>query len=47
MLFSELNDRRVSNYLKILEKRMKEHFGKDDVEISTDNDIKISFEIVE
>lgn len=47
MLFSELNDRRVSNYLKILEKRMKEHYGKDDVEISTDNDIKISFEIVE
>jgi len=47
LLFSEENDRRVANYLKILERRMRKHYGKDEVqEEAKKEDLKIVFEVV-
>ena len=47
LLFSEENDRRVANYLKILERRMRRHYGKDEVqEEAKKEDLKIVFEVV-
>jgi len=47
LLFSEENDRRVANYIKILERRMRRHYGKDEVQEETKKeDLKIVFEVV-
>lgn len=49
LLFSEKNAKKADSYLKILEKRFKESWNDkyQKTESNTDNEIKISFEVVE